>query len=52
MLLNIKKASELIDVSKSTLRRWEKNGKISSYKTIGGHRRYDINDLMKLIIKK
>ena len=45
-------ASELICVSKSTLRRWEKNGKITCYKTPGGHRRYDSDELIKLIIKK
>lgn len=45
MLLNIKNAGEYLGVSKSTLRRWEKENKIYSLKTIGGHRRYEIKDL-------
>jgi putative resolvase len=41
-LITISKASKLLGVSISTLRRWEKEGKISSEnRHTGGHRRYD-----------
>jgi excisionase family DNA binding protein len=35
-------AARLIGVSVDTLRRWEKAGKITSTRTAGGHRRYDL----------
>lgn len=50
-MLDIEKASKFISVSKSTLRRWEKEGKIKSYRTVGKHRRYDEKDLLKIIGK-
>jgi len=31
------------------LRRWEKEGKIKSYRTPGNHRRYDLNDLKNIL---
>lgn len=40
MYLNIDELSKKLKVSKHTLRRWEKEGKITSERTIGGHRRY------------
>lgn len=40
MFLTINELSKELNVSKSTLRRWEKEGKIKSERTIGGHRRY------------
>ena len=49
-MIDIKKASELLGVSKSTLRRWEKEGKIKSYRTIGRHRRYNEEELKKILI--
>ena len=45
MKIGIGKAAKLLGVSIDTLRRWEKNKKIVSYKTKGGHRRYNINKL-------
>ena len=39
-LLNIKEASEYLNVSKETLRNWDRSEKLSSIKTVGGHRRY------------
>lgn len=50
-MLNIEEASKFISVSKTTLRRWEKEGKIKSYRTPGGHRRYEQEDLLKVIGK-
>lgn len=46
-MYTIKEASDILGVSISTLRRWEKEGKITSSKTSGGHRRYSIEDLAK-----
>jgi excisionase family DNA binding protein len=40
-LISISKASELLGVLNKTLRRWESQGKIKSYRTEGKHRRYD-----------
>jgi len=50
-MLDIEKASKIISVSKSTLRRWERDGKIKSYRTPGGHRRYDEKEILKIIGK-
>jgi len=38
--LNIKEASEYLNVHPNTLRRWESDGKIIAHTTEGGHRRY------------
>ncbi|WP_202171421.1 MerR family DNA-binding transcriptional regulator [Bacillus sp. USDA818B3_A] len=38
-MYTIKEASEILGVAQSTLRRWEKEERIKSYKTKGGHRR-------------
>ena len=44
--LTIKEAAELLGVSTKTLRRWESEGKLQSERTSGGHRRYDIVQLL------
>ena len=44
-LLNIKEASEYLNVSKDSLRLWDKQGKLKALKTCGGHRRYRLSDL-------
>jgi excisionase family DNA binding protein len=48
----ISKAAELLGVSIITVRRWDKSGKISSIKTKGGHRRYDISKIRPEIVRK
>jgi predicted site-specific integrase-resolvase len=48
-LLTISEASELLDldVAKSTLRRWEENGKlILDIRTKGGQKRYKLSSLL------
>jgi putative resolvase len=48
-LLTIKQVSEILGVSKETLRIWDRNGDLPSLKTTGGHRRWrksDIDDYM------
>ena len=46
-LITIREASDLLGVSIKTLRRWEKQGKITSIRTPGGHRRYRQQDILK-----
>ncbi len=45
-LISISEASQLLGVSTKTLRRWEAQGKIKSYRTEGKHRRYDVAELL------
>lgn len=47
--ISIKKAAELIGVVPKTLRNWEKSNKLIPIRTIGGHRRYSVKQLEKLI---
>ena len=44
-LVTIGEASEILGVSISTLRRWDKVGRLEPEKTASGHRRYDIAKL-------
>jgi len=44
-LLSIKETSDMLGVTPKTLRRWESDGKITSKKTKGGHRRYLLSDV-------
>lgn len=39
-------AANLLGVTVRTLHRWELDGKIKTTRTIGGHRRYEISDLI------
>ena len=48
-LLNIKEASEYLNISQETLRNWDKSGKLPPIKTVGGHRRYQKEKLDELI---
>lgn len=42
---NTKEACEFLRVSPATLRRWDRDGKIASVRTVGNHRRYDLDSL-------
>jgi len=44
-LLTIEEASKLLNVSKNTLRRWDKDGTFPSIRTSGKHRRYKQEDI-------
>lgn len=46
MKVSIGVAAKQLGVSRDTLRRWEKAGKITSEKTVRGHRRYDLSKLL------
>jgi len=43
--MTIEQAAERLGVATSTLRRWEREGKIKPERTPGGHRRYSMSDL-------
>ena len=45
-LLSIRQAAELLGVSTKTIRRWEQEGKIKATRTVGGHRRFNITELL------
>lgn len=47
-LLTLEEASIYLNVSKPTLRRWDRIGKLKSERTGGGHRRYTIESLDKI----
>ena len=48
-LIDITKASKLFGVSTKTLRRWDNEGKLKAYRTMGGHRRYKLVDIENLL---
>jgi excisionase family DNA binding protein len=45
-MIGIKEAAELLGVTTKTLRLWEKQGRLISHRTEGGHRRYVISELI------
>lgn len=47
--LSISEAAKYLGVSKDTLRRWEKKGKLTSRRTIGRHRRYSKKQLENIL---
>lgn len=49
VILKISQAAKLLNVSKDTLRRWEKSGKIKSQRSQSGYRLYDVTDLFSQI---
>ena len=44
--LTIQEAADLLGVTPKTLRRWEDDGKLVPERTEGGHRRYDVAQLL------
>ena len=50
-LLTLKETEELLNVSKSTLQRWDNSGKLVALRTEGGHRRYKLSDIEKILGK-
>ena len=51
-LVTISEASNLLGVSVSTLRRWEREGKIIPERTNGKHRRYNIEQIAPNLARK
>lgn len=48
-LLNPSEAAAKFSVHPNTVVRWHKAGKISAFRTLGGHRRYDASEIEKLM---
>ena len=48
-LLTIKETGKLLNVSKQTLQRWDNSGKLIAIRTEGGHRRYKLSDIEKIL---
>ena len=48
-LLSLQRTSEIIGVTKKTLRIWDNDGKLTSVKTVGGHRRYREEDVNRYV---
>jgi excisionase family DNA binding protein len=51
-MLAIGVASRLLGVCKTTLRRWDAQGKVSCVQTAGGHRRFSLEEISRLKGKK
>ena len=51
-LLTLKETGKLLNVSKQTLQRWDNSGKLIAVRTEGGHRRYKLSDIEKIINMK
>lgn len=50
MLLSLEEAAQLLGVSKSTMRRWEEEGRLKPERTPGGHRRYRSEELTQMVM--
>jgi predicted site-specific integrase-resolvase len=51
--ISIGEVGEILGVSITTLRRWDREGKLKpNFRTFGGHRRYHLNEILKLINKE
>lgn len=50
-LISPQKAAKMLSVSTDTLRNWELAGKLQVVKTMGGHRRYQLEQIKKLLNK-
>ena len=51
--ISIREAGLLFGVTTTTLRRWEKLGKlICHHRTLGNHRRYKLSDILNIITPK
>src|SRR3989344_1852917 len=48
MYYSVQEAARALKISADTLRRWEREGKFSPQRTLGGHRRYTLEDISKI----
>lgn len=51
-MLSVQEVCDRLNISVSTLRRWDKEGRIKSIRTEGGHRRYYVEDIEFFIRKR
>jgi len=49
MLLRQSEVEQKYRISKTTLHRWLKDGKLTDHRTVGGHRRYDSAEIERLL---
>jgi excisionase family DNA binding protein len=49
LLLTPSEAAELLSVSPTTIRLWARNGRLTSVKTPGGHRRFNRDEILSLL---
>ncbi|WP_394555927.1 IS607 family transposase (plasmid) [Priestia aryabhattai] len=52
MKVSVGKVAREIGVTIDTIRRWENEGKITSERTEGGHRRYNLNEVLSYVKNK
>ena len=45
MQYNSYQLAEIIGVNVSTIKRWTESGKLNCTKTVGGHRKFNLNDI-------
>ena len=50
--VSTKKAKQILGVHTSTLRNWDKYGKINTIRSVGNHRLYDVNKFLQYDRKK
>jgi len=53
-VIGISEAAKLLNVSKMSLRRWDKNPDsiLKAFRTQGGHRKYKLSDIEKIMESK
>ena len=51
MLLTPAEVASLFRVDPKTVTRWAKSGKLTSIRTLGGHRRYKESEVKALLLK-
>jgi putative resolvase len=52
ILVNISKAAKILGVTTKTLRNWEDQGKLKPVRTLGKHRRYNLEEIKALFQEK
>ena len=52
MLISQAEALQTFNLTKPTLHRWVREGRLTEYRTVGGHRRYDKKELERLLKSK
>lgn len=48
-LVTVTEAAAMFHVSTDTIRRWSRQGRLTTYRTLGGHRRFDRDELVALL---
>ena len=51
-LLTLEETKHILNVSKSTLQRWDNSGKLVALRTEGGHRRWKQSDIDTILQKQ